>query len=312
MTPHGKDPAPHTATDITGDTSDTDTTDAAAAAATDTEDGDDADIVIDFRGVHLQRDGATLVGPLDWQVELDERWVIIGPNGAGKTSLMRLAGAQEFPSAGRARILGDVLGRVEVSELRTRIGMSSVALAERIPPGEKVSDLVISAGYNVLGRWREHYDPIDYDRAADTLESMGAEHLADRTWGTLSEGERKRVLISRALMTDPELLLFDEPGAGLDLGGREELVSRLADLAADPDAPTMVLVTHHVEEIPQGFTNAMILAGGRVHAVGLIDDVMTSENLSAAFAQNIVVERRNGRYFAYRKRPGRHRRHRST
>lgn len=275
------------------------------------EDYDD-DIVIDFRGVQLRRQGNVLVGPVDWQVELDERWVVLGPNGAGKTSLMRLASGQDFPSAGTARILGETLGRVEIGELRTRIGMSSVALAERIPPEERVADLVISAGYNVLGRWREKYDEIDYERAADTLESMGAEHLAERTWGTLSEGERKRVLISRALMTDPELLLFDEPGAGLDLGGREELVSRLADLAADPDAPTMVLVTHHVEEIPQGFTNAMILSEGRVHAIGLIDDVITSENLSKAFAQNIVVERRNGRYFAYRKRPGRHRRHRST
>lgn len=272
----------------------------------------DEDIVIDFRGVELRRGGKTLVGPLDWQVELDERWVILGPNGAGKTSLMRMAGALEFPSSGTARILGDTMGRVEVAELRTRIGMTSIALSERFPATETVADLVVSAGYNVLGRWRETYEDMDYERAADTLESMGAEHLAERTWGTLSEGERKRVLISRALMTDPELLLFDEPGAGLDLGGREELVSRLADLAADPDAPTMVLVTHHVEEIPQGFTNAMILSEGKVHSSGLIDDVITGENLSAAFAQRIEVERKNGRYFAYRKRPGRHRRYRST
>lgn len=266
------------------------------------------DLVIDFHGAELRRNGHTLVGPLDWQVELDERWVVLGPNGAGKTSLMRLAAAQEFPSRGTTRILGEPMGKTEVAELRTRIGLSSVALAQRIPAEEKVADIVISAGYSVLGRWREKYDAVDHERAADTLEAMGAEHLAERTWGTLSEGERKRVLISRALMTDPEMLLLDEPGAGLDLGGREELVSRLSDLALDPDAPAVVLVTHHVEEIPQGFTHAMLLAEGRVAASGLIEDVITSENLTATFAQNIVVEQVEGRYFARRSRPGRHRR----
>lgn len=267
------------------------------------------DLVIDFRGAQLRRGGNSLVGPLDWQVELDERWVILGPNGAGKTSLMRMAAASEFPSSGSCRILGELMGKTEVMELRTRIGLSSVALAQRIPGDEKVADIVISAGYSVLGRWREKYAGIDHERAADTLEAMGAEHLSERTWGTLSEGERKRVLISRALMTDPEMLLLDEPGAGLDLGGREELVSRLADLALDPDAPAVVLVTHHVEEIPQGFTHAMLLAEGEVTASGLIEDVITSENLTRTFAQNIVVEQADdGRFFARRSRPGRHRR----
>ena len=267
------------------------------------------DLVIDFRGAQLRRGGNSLVGPLDWQVELDERWVILGPNGAGKTSLMRMAAANEFPSSGSCRILGELMGKTEVMELRTRIGLSSVALAQRIPGDEKVADIVISAGHSVLGRWREKYDGIDHERAADTLEAMGAEHLSERTWGTLSEGERKRVLISRALMTDPEMLLLDEPGAGLDLGGREELVSRLADLALDPDAPAVVLVTHHVEEIPQGFTHAMLLAEGEVTASGLIEDVITSENLTRTFAQNIVVEQADdGRFFARRSRPGRHRR----
>src|SRR5699024_2341697 len=155
-----------------------------------------------------------LVGPLSWQVELDERWVVLGPNGAGKTSLLKIAAALEYPSTGTAVILGEQLGRTEVTELRSRLGLSSVAVAGRIPGDEVVQDLVISAGYAVLGRWREKYDPEDFERAADTLESIGAEHLAERTWGTLSEGERKRVLIARAMMTDPELLLLDEPGAG--------------------------------------------------------------------------------------------------
>ncbi|MDC8993901.1 ABC transporter ATP-binding protein [Mycobacterium marinum] len=260
----------------------------------------DPDLLIDFRDVSLRRGGRTLVGPLDWAVELDERWVILGPNGAGKTSLLRMAAASEHPSSGAAFVLGERLGRVDVSELRARIGLSSSALAQRIPTDEVVRDLVVSAGYAVLGRWRERYEDVDYRRAVDMLESLGAEHLADRTYGTLSEGERKRVLIARALMTDPELLLLDEPAAGLDLGGREELVARLADLAADPDAPALVLVTHHVEEVPPGFSHCLLLAEGHVVASGLLSDVLTAENLSAAFGQQIAVDFVDGRYFARR------------
>jgi len=260
----------------------------------------DPDLLIDFRNVSLRRNGNILVGPLDWAVELDERWVIIGPNGAGKTSLLRVAAAAEHPSTGVAFVLGERLGRIDVSELRARIGLSSSALAQRVPTDEVVRDLVVSAGYGVLGRWRERYEDVDYERAVEMLESLGAEHLANRTYGTLSEGERKRVLIARALMTDPELLLLDEPAAGLDLGGREELVARLTDLAADPDAPALVLVTHHVEEVPPGFTHCLLLSEGQVVAAGLLPDVLTGENLSAAFGQSIALEETDGRYFARR------------
>ena len=269
----------------------------------------DPDLLIEFEDVIVRRGGNVLVGPVTWKVELDERWVVLGPNGAGKTTLLRIAAAELFPTAGTAHVLSETFGRTDLSELRPRIGMSSSALANRVPADEKVTDLVLSAGYGVLGRWREAYDRIDTDRAVEMLESLGAEHLADRLYGTLSEGERKRALIARALMTDPELLLLDEPAAGLDLGGREELVARLGTLAADPDAPAIVLVTHHVEEIPPGFTHALLLKEGGVVAQGLLDDVITAENLSAAFSQSISLDKVDDRFFARRTRQaGRHRR----
>jgi iron complex transport system ATP-binding protein len=262
----------------------------------------DPDLLIDFARVTLRRGSKTLVGPITWAVELDERWVVVGPNGAGKTSLLRIAAAMEHPTSGTAYVLGERLGKTDMSELRARVGLSSSALSQRVPDGEVVRDVVVSAGYAVMGRWREQYDDVDYAQAVDMLESVGAEHLAERTYGTLSEGERKRVLIARSMMTDPELLLLDEPAAGLDLGGREELVARLADLAADPDAPATVLVTHHVEEIPQGFTHCLLLSEGAVVASGLLTDVLTSENLSKAFGQSIALELIDGRYFARRTR----------
>ncbi|MGU3650421.1 ABC transporter ATP-binding protein [Mycolicibacterium sp. A43C] len=270
------------------------------------------DLLIEFAKVTLRRGGKTLVGPIDWAVELDERWVVIGPNGAGKTSLLRIAAAIDHPSSGAAFVLGERLGRTDMAELRSRVGLSSSALSQRIPDDETVRDLVVSAGYAVLGRWREKYDDVDYEQAIDMLESLGAEHLADRTYGTLSEGERKRVLIARSLMTDPELLLLDEPAAGLDLGGREELVARLADLAADPDAPAIVLVTHHVEEIPPGFSHCLLLSEGSVVGSGLLSDVLTSENLSAAFGQSITLDYIDGRYFARRTRSRAAHRRRAT
>lgn len=266
------------------------------------DDAADPDLLIDFTAVTLRRGGRALVGPVTWSVDLDERWVVVGPNGAGKTSLLRIAAATEHPTAGTAYVLGQRLGRVDTAELRSRIGLSSSALAQRVPDGEVVRDLVVSAGYGVLGRWRERYDDVDHDRAVDMLESVGAEHLAERAYGTLSEGERKRVLIARAMMTDPELLLLDEPAAGLDLGGREELVARLGDLAADPDSPALVLVTHHVEEIPPGFSHGLILSDGGVVDSGLLSEVLTADNLSKAFGQSIALDLIDGRYFARRAR----------
>ncbi len=257
------------------------------------------DLVIKMDNVSVRRGDTVLVQNVDWSVELDERWVVLGPNGAGKTTLLKLAAAEIHPTEGRVDVLGERLGRVNVFELRTRIGLTSAALGIRVPEQENVRDVVLSAGYGVLGRWRERYERLDTARAESLLGALGIRHLAHRTFGTLSEGERKRALIARALMTDPELLLFDEPAAGLDLGGREDLVGRLAVLAADPDAPASVLVTHHVEEIPVGYTHGLLLREGRVVASGLLDDVLTDENLSATFGLPLGVQRRRGRYTAW-------------
>jgi iron complex transport system ATP-binding protein len=259
------------------------------------------DLVVHMSGVGVRRGREHLLADVNWSVELDERWVILGPNGAGKTTLLRLAAAELHPSTGEVYVLGEKLGRVDVFELRPRIGFCSAAVITRVPPQEKVIDVVVSAGYAVLGRWREAYDQLDTGRALDLCESMGIGDLTEREFGTLSEGERKRTIIARALMTDPELLLLDEPAAGLDLGGREDLVARLSELARDPDAPASILVTHHVEEIPPGFTHLLLVADGGVVAHGLIEDVLTSENLSKTFGQELELDKLGDRYFARRR-----------
>jgi len=223
---------------------------------------------------------------------------VIGPNGAGKTTLLQVISAQIHPSSGVAGVLGEVLGTVDVFELRPRIGLTSAALAERIPRSERVHDVVVSASYAVVGRWREQYDELDHERADELLGQLGIDGLANRTFGTLSEGERKRVQIARALMTDPELLLLDEPAAGLDLAGRETLVNTLAELAQDDYAPASVLVTHHVEEIPSGITHAMLLKGGKIVAAGPLRDTLTAENLTRTFDVELSLVEDDGRWSA--------------
>jgi iron complex transport system ATP-binding protein len=254
--------------------------------------------VLDFRGVSVLRDGSTLLDGIDWQVSEGERWVVLGSNGAGKTTLLQVAAANLHPSRGAASILGETLGAVDVFELRPRIGLSSAALADRLPGRETVRDVVLTASYAVVGRWRERYEQQDAARADELLAALGVEAMAGRRVGTLSEGERKRVQIARALMTDPELMLLDEPAAGLDLGGREDLVRRLGDLALDVFAPAMVLVTHHVEEIPPGFTHVLLLKDGRVVAEGPLETTLTADALSKTFDIDLELQRLGDRWSA--------------
>ena len=249
-------------------------------------------------GVTVVRDGATLLSGVDWTVEDDQRWVVLGPNGAGKTTLLQIASASLFPSAGRVELLGEVFGEANLGELRTRVGLSSSALTDRVPPHERAVDVVVTAAHGVIGRWREGYDEADSSRAVELLGRVGLRAFADRRFGTLSEGERKRVLLARALMTDPELLLLDEPAAGLDLGAREALLRLLTRLSTAPGASPSVLVTHHVEEIPVGATHALLLARGRVVAQGPVPEVVTGPLLTQAFGIPLQVASAGGRYAA--------------
>jgi iron complex transport system ATP-binding protein len=251
-----------------------------------------SDEVLRLRGVEVRRDAAVLLRNIDWTAHEDERWILIGPNGAGKTTLLQVAATMVFASAGTVEVLGERLGEVDVFDLRPRIGLTSAAIAEQ------VIDLVLTASYAILGRWKEEYDSADVTRAVELLDALGCAHLIRRKFSTLSEGERKRVQIARALMPDPELLLLDEPAAGLDLGGREDLLRRLTLLAKDPKAPMMVLVTHHVEEVPDGFTHAMLLRRGSVLASGPIDEVFTARNLSRCFGVQLEIEHRQSRWTA--------------
>jgi len=254
--------------------------------------------VLNLQSVSVVRDGKTILGPLDWQVNENERWVILGPNGAGKSTLFSLCSAQIHPTTGSVEILGSRLGSVDVFEVRPRIGFMGSTLINLLPEDEKVIDIVLTAAYAMLGRWNESYELWDESRAQGLLTTLGVRELAQRNFNTLSEGEKKRVLISRSLMSDPEILLLDEPASGLDLGGREDLLSRFDLLADDPFAPVTLIITHHIEEIPAGSTHALLLKRGKIVGSGPIGTVITSENLSLAYDMPISVTMANNRFSA--------------
>ncbi|MFN8183750.1 MAG: ABC transporter ATP-binding protein [Candidatus Nanopelagicales bacterium] len=255
--------------------------------------------VINLVDVSVIRSGNAILSGVHWAVEEGENWVVLGPNGAGKTTVLQIAATLIHPSRGTAEVLDERLGAVDVFDLRPRIGLASSALAAQVPDGERVRNVVMTSAWAVLGRWRESYDPADEQRTRALLQAWGLTGLAEHRFGTLSEGERKRCLIARALMSDPELLLLDEPAAGLDLGGREDLLRRIDVLSGQPDAPTLVMVTHHVEEVPRGTTHVLLLREGQVVAAGPVAATLTSENVSTAFGIDVVVERHGDRWSAH-------------
>jgi iron complex transport system ATP-binding protein len=253
-----------------------------------------------MRGATLRSEtGATIVGPVDWCVERDQRWVVLGANGSGKTSLLRLAGAERRPTAGVVEVLGARLGRTDMRSLRPRIGVASVAVADQLRVTALAADIVMTARHGALEPWWHEYDDRDRARALELLDFVGCAPLAGRQFATLSQGERQRVLLARALMNEPELLLLDEPAAGLDLPARELLLGRIGALTMDSQAPPMLLVTHHVEEIPSGITHALVLRDGLVLASGPISGVLTSDVLSTAYGISVALEQRDGRWAAW-------------
>lgn len=254
--------------------------------------------ILQLSDISVRRGDRVILGPINWQVLEGQRWVILGPNGAGKTTLLQICSSLIHPTTGEIHILGEKLGRVDVFELRTRIGLTSSALVEQLSPDELVMDVVLTAAYAMLGRWQEKYDLWDESRAMALLTALGVRELGERLFGSLSEGEKKRVQIARALMADPELLLLDEPASSLDLGGREDLLRRIESLSRDPLAPATVIVTHHIEEIPVGTTHALLLRDGVAVAQGEVASVITDQNLTQAYGLAITVQTEGGRFFA--------------
>jgi iron complex transport system ATP-binding protein len=252
--------------------------------------------VLAFKNVSVQRSGKTILNDITWSVQDNERWVIVGPNGAGKTTLLKIAAAQLQPTTGSASILGEALGEINVFDLRTRVGFASTAIASRIPNSENVLDAVMTASYAVTGRFKEKYDDVDERRARRVLTEWHLSEYADRAFGTLSDGERKRVQIARAVMPDPELLLLDEPVASLDIGSREATIKILSGYASHPAAPAIIMVTHHLEEIPAGFTHALVLNEGRIIASGPINHTLTTDKLSEAYGLPLEVAFQAGRF----------------
>lgn len=255
--------------------------------------------VLHFSDVSVLRGHRALLKDVTWSVGADERWIVMGANGAGKSTLLRIASTRLFPTKGTVDVLGERMGKVDLAELRPAIGVSSAALGRELREDENALDAVVSAAYGMTGRWRERYELDDHRRALGLLAQWGASTLLSRRYSTLSEGERARVLIARAMMSDPELLLLDEPAAGLDLAGREDLVKRLGHFAGQPDSPAMVLVTHHLEEIPENFTHALLLRDGAVVASGPLEETVTQEHLEATFALPLTLRREGARFTAF-------------
>lgn len=253
-------------------------------------------LALNFDAASMRRDGVVVLSDLTWSVRPSERWVVLGPNGSGKTSLVMLCSGYAHPASGRVEVLGQRLGRVDVRRLRRRIGLVSASVARMLRPAVTALEVVVSGRHAALETWWHDYTQADTERARQLLDAADLAHLAHRAFGVLSEGERQQVQLARALMGEPDLVLLDEPCAGLDVGARERLVSRLSAVAADPATPPIVFVTHHVEDIPRGFTHALLLRAARAVAMGPIAEALTSESLSACFDMALELRHDDGRY----------------
>jgi iron complex transport system ATP-binding protein len=255
---------------------------------------------LELTDVRLTRDERAILDGITWTVRAGERWLVLGANGSGKTTLLRIASLYLHPSSGEVRVLGETLGETDVRALRRRVGLASAALAAELRPELAVSDVVMTAKFAALETWWHKYSPEDREKALGCLARFGVAQFADRPLGTLSSGEQQRVMLARSIMTDPGIVLLDEPSARLDLGGREQLVGALGEMVKDPTAPPLVLITHHVDEVPPGITHALLLRNGQMMCAGPIDEVLTAASISECFSMSLHLERRpNGRLSAY-------------
>jgi len=256
--------------------------------------------VLELDHVSFVRDRRRILDDVSWQVQADHRWLILGANGSGKTTLVKIASMYEHPSSGTVTLLGERLGSTDVRVLRRRIGVMSAALGAQLRPALTAKEVVVTARYAALEPWWHTYTAADFERARECLHQMGVGRFAEHRLGMLSSGEQQRVLLARAMMNDPGLIVLDEPSAQLDLSGREQLVAALTALTTNPEAPPLVLVTHHVDEVPPGMTHALLLLEGKILAAGPIGDVLTAEALSECFSMSLVLERRaDGRLTAW-------------
>ena len=254
--------------------------------------------VLEIESVTRRDSGTKLLQSVNWRIETNQNWIILGPNGSGKTTLLRIAALTLHPSEGEITVFGEKLGHADVRSLRSKIGYSSAALASFLQPTLTAGEVVVTGLHASLASWWHNYSSTDFHRAHELLERVSCENHIDQKFKTLSSGEQQRVLLARALMPKPGILLLYEPNAALDLVGREELIMVLEELATDPKVPPIVLVTHHVEEIPSSFSHALLLSNGQVVASGEIGNVLTKSNMSLCFGSNIEVQRSKGRWSA--------------
>ena len=257
-----------------------------------------SDCVIRFEEVERQFAGVSALKKVSWEVEPNQHWVVLGPNGSGKSTLLQIAGLHLHPSRGEVTVLDQILGRVDIRRLRSKVGFISASLSNSFRSTIKARDVVMTARYGALEPWWHSYSDDDRDRACSLLDLVGCGNRTEHDFGVLSSGEKQRVLLARSLMTDPDLVLLDEPAAGLDLGGREELLASLTSLISASSGPSVILVTHHVEEIPEGFTHTALMSNGQMIKQGKIEEVLSGENLSQCFQLQISLSNESGRYFA--------------
>jgi iron complex transport system ATP-binding protein len=251
-----------------------------------------------LEGVSVIRDGVVILDDVDFEVRRSERWVILGPNGSGKTTLLSVLGMRLLATRGTVEVLGQRAGHTDARTMRRRVAFVSQAVLRQLRPTMSTLEAVISGRHAALETWWNEYTEQDFEKARELLEGARLAAREDVDFGLLSEGERQQVLLARSLMADPEMLLLDEPAAGLDLSARERLVTRLAALASDPRTPPMVLVTHHTEEIPPGTSHVALMRNARVERRGPIRDVLVDDSLSGCFGTDLHVEIVGERWFA--------------